>query len=263
MLTAPMAAEIRRLRDSSLRPPEIASMVGVSLRTVNEVLAGKRDGRRALARERFEEDGRTGWAPACMEPPEWADWRARNPVAGIPDADQVARPCEECPIGWAVEMRAEGRCNGTPAGVAEDPDQVDEHEEDHAVEHENTPGTRIPVTLEAPCPGCIKSDVCSLRPRVEGLRSASVSISSIDPLVSVALAGTVTCGAFIRAPKAKPVPKPVPVPADADRRTRILEVLERHGGDVAAAAAELGERPNVIARIRNAALDREREQVAS
>ena len=111
-----MAAEIRRLRASSIRPPEIASMVGVSVRTVQEVLAGKRDGRPLSARERFDEDAATGWAPACMDAVEWAEWGARNPLANIPEADQVARPCEECPIGWAADMRAEGRCNGIPGG---------------------------------------------------------------------------------------------------------------------------------------------------
>lgn len=52
------------------------------------------------------------WAPACMADREWALWRKVN--ARTSAQDRAVRPCADCPISFALEMRAEGRCNGLP-----------------------------------------------------------------------------------------------------------------------------------------------------
>lgn len=42
-------------------------------------------------------------------------WAEANGV--LNDYLQARRPCEDCPIAWAHERRAEGRCNGVPGLV--------------------------------------------------------------------------------------------------------------------------------------------------
>lgn len=54
------------------------------------------------------------WAPLCMDAPEWVDWQRLNPVRISERAD---RPCADCPMDFANQMRSEGRCNGEPGGV--------------------------------------------------------------------------------------------------------------------------------------------------
>lgn len=122
VLTAPIADEIRRLRDGRMRPAEIARTTGVSVRTVQAVIAGKAQGRPVPPAEQFADDARTGWAPLCMTADEWADWRAHVSFTGH-HTEQAARPCDDCPLGFAADMRAEGRCNGTPGGVADEPEE--------------------------------------------------------------------------------------------------------------------------------------------
>lgn len=50
-----------------------------------------------------------------MDRREWATWVERNPrnPGGVRYAD---RPCVDCPLAYAAEMRAIGRCNGAPGG---------------------------------------------------------------------------------------------------------------------------------------------------
>lgn len=55
---------------------------------------------------------RPKWVAACMTPTEWENWE-RIRVYGL------IRPCDACPLGFAADMRAIGKCNGTPAGVQE------------------------------------------------------------------------------------------------------------------------------------------------
>lgn len=67
------------------------------------------------------------WEPVCMEPDEWTSWLAANRELTF-QRDQARRPCADCPLGHAAEMRAVGRCNGEPEDVAEDPDQAEDAE---------------------------------------------------------------------------------------------------------------------------------------
>lgn len=45
-----------------------------------------------------------------MELDEWRVWWSETPAA----ARAGLTPCLDCPIDYAVAMRREGRCNGTP-----------------------------------------------------------------------------------------------------------------------------------------------------
>lgn len=83
------------------------------------------------------------WAPACMDAAEWALWEGAN--RGLNGSWRAARPCADCPIAHAADMRAEGRCNGTPEGVAEEP-----IEEDEVVEQVEAPVVVVPVEPEPP-----------------------------------------------------------------------------------------------------------------
>lgn len=48
--------------------------------------------------------------PACMTPDELRLWHEANWIA----KDRSDVPCRDCPLTFAVEMRAEGCCNGVP-----------------------------------------------------------------------------------------------------------------------------------------------------
>lgn len=49
-----------------------------------------------------------------MEPDDHLDWRALN--ARVSGPGRAVLPCEDCPLTFALEMRADGRCNGEPGG---------------------------------------------------------------------------------------------------------------------------------------------------
>lgn len=55
------------------------------------------------------------WSPLCMEEDEWADWQRYNPK--IASTDRAERPCADCPVEYAAEMRIAGRCNGVPKRI--------------------------------------------------------------------------------------------------------------------------------------------------
>ena len=59
------------------------------------------------------------FVPTCMEAADLAGWQELNLRVASP-ADRAARPCTDCTLEHAAEMRAVGRCNGTTAGAEED-----------------------------------------------------------------------------------------------------------------------------------------------
>lgn len=79
---------------------------------------------------------RTAWVAACMEPDEWEAWQVSNRRIAV--SGRAPRPCSDCPLGFAAEMRSVGRCNGSPNGV-------DDHEED---EMPDDPQARGAVLLD-------------------------------------------------------------------------------------------------------------------
>lgn len=48
--------------------------------------------------------------PLCMTPDELAAWEDANSVLSSP----APSPCQDCPLAFAAQMRAEGCCNGEP-----------------------------------------------------------------------------------------------------------------------------------------------------
>lgn len=55
----------------------------------------------------------------CMDEEEYEAWSAHNRMANAAAAES---PCADCLIGYAIEMRTEGRCNGRPRGASEEND---------------------------------------------------------------------------------------------------------------------------------------------
>lgn len=242
VVTAPQAEEVRLLRSGRLRPIEIAAVTGLSVRTVQAVLAGAITGRPLSARDQFEEDARTGWAPLCMNADEWAEWRRTNPL-GLSNG-AIARPCEDCLLGFAADMRAGDSCNGAPGGV-----HPEEETEEEPMDQVSAPaGIRVEVAVEAPCPRCEKADVCGLRETVEGLKALPVMTPRLDPRVGLALAGTVTCSAFVKARIRKADIAELETsrkvaygaPRLSARQAQILDAVVRHGANRRDAAEELG-----------------------
>jgi len=54
--------------------------------------------------------------PACMDAAEWAAWSETNDgrTPGLRVVLGAASPCHDCTLAFALEMRADGRCDGTP-----------------------------------------------------------------------------------------------------------------------------------------------------
>lgn len=100
-------ARIRSLSKAGEDPEAIAQAVGIGRRTVLAVLLSPE-----TEVERDVADRVDGWTAACMEPDEWAHWLEHNPrnVSG----GVALKPCVDCPVDFAVEMRTQDRCNGTP-----------------------------------------------------------------------------------------------------------------------------------------------------
>ena len=116
-LTADRAELIRELRECGASIRQIKATLCTSESTIRGVLRGTASVHSPSPRELFEADGRTGWQAACMDADDWRIWRSLAVFNGS-EADQAARPCHDCPLSFALEMRAQGRCNGTPGEVS-------------------------------------------------------------------------------------------------------------------------------------------------
>jgi hypothetical protein len=125
------------------------------------------------------------WSPLCMEPDEWADWQRLNPV--LNQAIHAERPCADCPVGYARQMRAIRRCNGTP-GLKEENDPVAERDD----------LTTIEVASDAPCPSCVHRTVCGMRTAVESLRKLEILAPSLPKAVRTVISVEVECSEFLR-----------------------------------------------------------------
>jgi hypothetical protein len=51
-----------------------------------------------------------------MSADDFADWTAKN-LAIYSLTDRAPSPCYDCTLSFALEMRAEGRCDGHPGGL--------------------------------------------------------------------------------------------------------------------------------------------------
>lgn len=117
-LTREQVDEVRAALARGLGPYQAAGASGVSVHAVRQIAAG-----RLVGRPSAPADSAETWVAACMDPGEWASWQEKN--RQVAQNQQAPRPCSDCLLGFAAEMRAIGRCNGQPAG-----DSADEHEED-------------------------------------------------------------------------------------------------------------------------------------
>lgn len=161
----------------------------------------------------------TDWRPGCMADDEYAGWQEMNrQVTRL--SDRAPRPCADCMLGYAVEMRSLSRCNGTPAGVEEDTDM------DQPAPIAAHATRRVPIeVVPPPCASCAHEPVCALRATVEGLVEIAVSAPAVPDGLTIRLEASVTCGHYLR-DKAKPAPVRVLTPqqrgqangADAYRR---------------------------------------------
>jgi len=88
-------------------PKAIAAALRVGTRTVLGILAMPE-----TDLERDAADLLAGWSPDCMDAPDWRDWQRMNP--GNVGGGKALKPCWDCPLEFAVEMRAIARCNGSP-----------------------------------------------------------------------------------------------------------------------------------------------------
>jgi hypothetical protein len=181
-MSTSVAARVRALAAAGKSVSAIGIETGTPIRTVRAVLE-----RPPTAQELAEQDRLTGWAPLCMEQGDWAHWQRMNPSI----SDLAARPCSDCPVGFAAEMRAEGKCNGTPGWRP----PADDHEEADV----GDTITVSKVTISAPCGSCAHREVCAIRRTLGGLEEADVTIPKPDPALTIALGISVECSHYLRA----------------------------------------------------------------
>ena len=82
--------------------------------------------------------------PARMDPAEYALWgRANDAISRHP----AGSPCHDCPMSFALEMRAEGRCDGEPAETGRprlfDPDTEPRRAQWRAAQRRRTIARRV------------------------------------------------------------------------------------------------------------------------
>lgn len=126
------------------------------------------------------------WTPHCMSPEEFELWSAAN-ASITATGSRVGRPCADCPVAYAADMRLIGRCNGTPGHEADGMDET-------------------PVALSLPCGGCAHVAVCRIRPTLDGLAQARIAMTEVDAAVTVRVSAEVECSHFRKAPKSAGAP---------------------------------------------------------
>lgn len=139
------------------------------------------------------------WEPHCMDADEYAGWLALNGGSAAARHVAAARPCDDCSLGFAAEMRALGRCNGTPA-VTEETDM------DEQPQAPIGPQNRVPVAITPPpCASCIHEPVCSLRRAVVDMAGLILGVPRVADGLQVNLAAEVRCDHY-RRDRTKPSP---------------------------------------------------------
>lgn len=196
--------EIRRRRGAGETRLDVATAMSLDIATVRryDLIQPEHS---TDSRIRVRTPAVIGWAPLCMEPDEWAEWQRMNPR--LVAKDHAERPCSDCPVSYAEEMRAKSLCNGTPGGeknedlpmtptptvrpAATPPEQL---RSGPAVAFQTGSTRTTTIELELPCKSCIHLPVCRIRP--ESPRLMVSSAPAFDPLE---LRGTVDCEHYRRA----------------------------------------------------------------
>jgi hypothetical protein len=128
----------------------------------------------------------TSWVPLCMDASEFASWRQMNlRVAGN---NQAKRPCDDCPLGFAAEMRGIGRCNGSPGGV--------EEEDEMEIKELKAKASVVSVQVAVPCERCIHREVCGIRQQIADLDSVEMELPALNPALKPALTMAIECAFY-------------------------------------------------------------------
>ena len=96
-ITPADVALMAELRHAGMNYSEIAAVTGFNPQSVRDYVNGIRIAPPVIRQM------------ACQTDDEWQLWKDA--------ALTLISPCEECPLGFAADMRAIGRCDGVPAGV--------------------------------------------------------------------------------------------------------------------------------------------------
>jgi len=131
------------------------------------------------------------WTPLCMDADEFETWSTTAKGWKTPNGRWEMRPCTDCPLSFAAEMRAEGKCNGTP-GWRPPADDYEEADVGDTI-------TVGKVTISAPCGSCAHREVCAIRRTLGSLEEADVTIPKPDPALTIALGINVECSHYLRA----------------------------------------------------------------
>lgn len=108
-LTPLQVVDLRQRWADGYRGNALAERYGVDPRYLSRIASGelRKDITTDLPR----------WLPLCMSHEEYLLWQTKigsNFSTGTP------RPCDDCSLGFASEMRQLGLCNGTPGLIADD-----------------------------------------------------------------------------------------------------------------------------------------------
>lgn len=172
--------EIRVALAAGMAPDAAALEYALPVTTIRAIASGRVTGRVVPPAELAER-----WRAACMTRDEWTAWQDANRRLTNQRA-QAPRPCSDCTLGFAADMRAVGRCNGSPAGTDH---QQEENDVDPMPEPTAKIATRqVRIALEAPCGGCNHSAVCRIADEVQAVAEAKVD--------ALELRGTVECSYY-------------------------------------------------------------------
>ncbi len=147
-----------------------------------------------------------------MEPAELAGWQeVLRPR--ISYKDRAAIPCADCLSSFAADMRAVGRCNGTPGGDKEDtivdqPEPIVSAADIMTITGGARLARRVSLDVAAPpCESCVHEPVCEpvcgLRLALEGIADVETIAPSLPAGLHLSLAATVSCEHY-RRDRAKP-----------------------------------------------------------
>lgn len=197
---AELAARDEAIRSSSEPGAVLARRYRLSPSAVSRIRL--RPAPERTRRQRFElEVIAGGWRADCMSDQEWSDWVRQNPLA-INDGSIADRPCVDCPLGFAAEMRAIGRCNGQPGAVGGRHEAAEE--DDDMIDRPGQPGPRGSAPLELvppPCGTCAHEPICVLKIALQKAKTAEVAVAPLPDGLSVVVTARVDCRFYTKAKK--------------------------------------------------------------
>jgi len=232
LLTPELVADVQARHAAGQSVRKIAGTYGVSFKTIARYLTGEVKAREPRAPAAVPVEP---FVPLCMEPDELADWNDHNRAAAR--HGKAPNPCHDCMPDFALEMRAEGRCNGHPRGV--EPGEDEPEEPARKDRHMQT------VLVRHACDMCVHSRVCGRRASIANLtRGVEIETDPLPAGLTIALEARVDCDAYLpmhksRAKGSEPVPQGQGE-AERPRRQYSAEALQhiRENGAKARAAAQ-------------------------